>query len=134
MQVARAEASHCWANAITWVISANTAHTAAIVGDAEARMSAPRYRFVIVEEPRPRRTSPFHGMALRAYDGGTDITGPLSDQSRLRGLIERIAGPGTPAAQQHPFETDDAEADVQPHTQPAGGHKPRHSFEGTVNP
>jgi hypothetical protein len=87
--------------------------------------AANRYRLVVVGELGPRCASAFHGMALRAHDGETDITGPISDQSHLQGLIERIASPGLTLHSLTPLETDNAEADAQPHTTSRGtDHNP----------
>ena len=83
-------------------------------------MSANRHRIVVEGELGPRYASAFHGMALRAHDGETDITGPIIDQSHLHGLIARIAGLGLTLRSLTPLETENAEADAQPHTQPAG--------------
>jgi hypothetical protein len=82
--------------------------------------AANRYRLVVVGELGPRYASAFHGMTIRAHDGETDITGPITDQSHLQGLIERIASLGLTLHSLTPLETDNAEADLQPHTQPAG--------------
>jgi hypothetical protein len=81
--------------------------------------AANRYRLV-VGEPGSRYASAFHGMTLRADDGETDITGPISDQSHLQGLIERIADLGLTLRSLTPLETDNAEADAQPDAHPAG--------------
>ena len=81
--------------------------------------AANRYRLV-VGEPGSRCASAFHAMTLRADDGETDITGPISDQSHLQGLIERIAGLGLTLHSVTPLETEDAEAVAQPDTHPAG--------------
>jgi hypothetical protein len=52
--------------------------------------------------------------------------GPMVDQSHLQGLLERIAGPGLTLRSLTPLETENAEADAEPHAQPAGGtdHNP----------
>ncbi len=97
-------------------------------------MSPPRYRLVVEGELGPRYASAFDGMTLRAHDGETDITGPIIDQSHLHGLLERIASLGLTLHSLTPLETENAEADAQPHTQPAGvdDHDPGATFEGTV--
>ena len=96
-------------------------------------MSANRYRIVVEGELGPRYATAFHGMTLCAHDGETDITGPITDQSHLQGLIERIAGLGLTLHSLTPLETENTEADARPHTT-IRGHRPqpRHSFEGTV--
>src|SRR5436309_6240371 len=83
-------------------------------------MSANRYRIVVEGELGPRYASAFDGMTLRAHDGETDITGSIIDQSHLQGLIERIASLGLTLHSLTPLETENAEADAQPHVQPAG--------------
>ena len=82
-------------------------------------MSPPRYRLVIQGELGPRYASAFDGMTLRAHDGQTEITGPIIDPSHLQGLLERIAGLGLTLHSLTPLQTENAEADPQPHTQPA---------------
>jgi hypothetical protein len=87
--------------------------------------AANRYRLVVVGELGARYASAFHGMALRAYDGETDITGPISDQSHLQGLIERIAGLGLTLHSVTPLETANAAPDAQPHPTSRGtDHNP----------
>jgi hypothetical protein len=95
-------------------------------------MSPHRYRLVIEGELGPRYASAFDGMTLRAHDGETDITGPIIDQSHLHGLIERIAGLGLTLHSLTPLETENAEADRQPHPQPAGvnNHNPGTDSKG----
>jgi hypothetical protein len=83
-------------------------------------MSPPRYRIVVEGELGPRYASAFDGMTLRAHDGETAITGPIIDQSRLQGLLERIASLGLKLHSLTPLEAENAEADAQTHTQPAG--------------
>ena len=83
-------------------------------------MSPPRYRIVIEGELGPRYASAFDGMTLRADNGETEITGPIIDQSHLHGLLERIAALGLTLHSLTPLETENAEADAQPHPQPAG--------------
>ena len=83
-------------------------------------MSPPRYRIVVEGELGPRYASAFDGMTLRAHDGETDISGPIIDQSHLHGLIARIASLGLTLHSLTPLETENAQTDAQPHTQPAG--------------
>ena len=54
----------------------------------------PRYRLVVAGELGPRYASAFDEMRLHAHEGETDITGPIIDQSHLRGLLDRIASLG----------------------------------------
>ena len=84
------------------------------------RMSPPRYRIVIKGELGPRYGSAFDGMTLCARNGMTEISGPIIDSSHLQGLLERIAGLGLTLHSLNPLETANAEADAQPHPQPAG--------------
>ena len=95
-------------------------------------MSPPRYRLVVEGELGPRYASAFDGMTLRAHDGETDITGPIIDQSHLQGLIARIASLGLTLHSLTPLETENAQADAQPHTQPAGvtDHDPGTNSKG----
>jgi hypothetical protein len=83
-------------------------------------MLPPRYRLVVEGELGPRYACAFDGMTIRAHDGDTEITGPIIDQSHLQGLIERIASLGLTLHSLTPLETENAEADLQPHRQPAG--------------
>jgi hypothetical protein len=83
-------------------------------------MSPRRYCLVVIGELGPRYASAFDGMTLRAHDGETEITGPIIDQSHLQGLIERIASLGLTLHSLTPLEAENAEADLQPHRQPAG--------------
>ena len=83
-------------------------------------MSPPRYRLVIEGELGPRYASAFDGMTVRADSGRTEITGPIIDQSHLQGLLERIASLGLTLRSLNPIDTENASADAQAHTQPAG--------------
>ena len=85
--------------------------------------AANRYRLV-VEELGPGYAAASHAMTSRAHDGETHVTGPISDQSHLHGLMERLAGLGLTLHSLTPPETDNADADAQPDTQPAGGSDP----------
>ena len=79
-----------------------------------------RYRLVVAGELGPRYASAFDEMRLHAHDGETDITGPIIDQSHLQGLLDRIASLGLTLRSLTPLETENAEADAQRDTQPAG--------------
>ena len=83
-------------------------------------MLPPRYCLVIEGELGPRYAPAFDGMTLCAHNGKTDITGPIIDQSHLLGLLERIASLGLTLHSLTPLKTETAEADAQPHPQPAG--------------
>ena len=62
----------------------------------------------------------FDGMTLSAHDGRTEIVGTIVDSSHLYGLLDRIAGLGLTVHSLTPLDSEDAEADAPPHTQPAG--------------
>jgi hypothetical protein len=96
-------------------------------------MSTRRYRLVVEGELGPRYARAFDGMTIYAHDGETDITGPIIDQSHLQGLLERIASLGLKLYSLTPLEIDNAQADPQPHTRPAGvsKHSPSTNSEGT---
>ena len=79
-------------------------------------MSPACYRIVIEGELGPRYASAFDGMTVCANDGETEITGPIIDQSHLQGLLERIAGLGLALHSLNPLETENSEAETQPHT------------------
>ena len=91
-------------------------------------MPPPRYRIVVEGELGPRYASAFDGMTLRAHDGETAITGPIIDQSHVRGLIERIASLGLTLRSLPPLETENAQSDARPHAQPP--RIDRHTHEG----
>jgi hypothetical protein len=95
-------------------------------------MSAHRYRVAVEGELGPRYASAFDGMTLSAHNGRTEITGPIVDPSHLHGLLERIAGLGLTLYSLTPLDTEDAEADPPPHTQPAGvgDHDPSANSKG----
>ncbi len=95
-------------------------------------MSTHRYRIVVEGELGPRYASAFDGMTIHGHDGETDITGPIIDQSHLHGLLERIAGLGLRLHSVMPLDVDDARADPQPHTRPAGldSHHPGANSKG----
>ena len=57
-------------------------------------MSSTPYRLVVQGELGPRYGAAFEGMTVFAHDGVTEITGPITDQSHLQGLLQRIAGLG----------------------------------------
>src|SRR5689334_2437239 len=97
-------------------------------------MSPRRYCVVIEGELGPRYASAFDGMTVSACCGTTEIAGPIRDPSHLQGLLERIAGLGLTLHSLTPLETEGAEADAQPHQQPAGliDHDPGTTSEGTV--
>jgi hypothetical protein len=53
-------------------------------------MRRTRYRVVVREELDERYASAFEGMRVDSTDGQTIITGTITDQSHLHGLLERI--------------------------------------------
>ena len=57
-------------------------------------MSSTPYRLVVQGELGPRYASAFEEMTVFAHDGVTEMTGPITDQSHLQGLLQRIAGLG----------------------------------------
>jgi hypothetical protein len=82
-------------------------------------MSSQQYLLVVDGELGARYGSAFEGMTISAHDGITEITGSITDQSHLQGLLERIAGLGLglrslkrlgsesrAAATHHPCEND----------------------------
>jgi len=83
-------------------------------------MSPPRYRLVIEGELEPRYATEFAGMTASAHDGETDITGVIIDATHPQGLLEPIAGLGLTPNSLTPLETENAGADAQPQTRPAG--------------
>ena len=95
-------------------------------------MSLPRYRLVVEGELGPRYASAFDGMTVRAHDGQTDITGPITDDAHLHGLLERIAGLGLRLHSLNPLGTEDTHSSEPIHTQPAGvdDHHPGTNSKG----
>jgi hypothetical protein len=89
-------------------------------------MSAHRYRLVVEGELGPRYARAFDGMAIRAHDGETEIMGPIIDQSQLQGLLQRIASLGLKLRSLTPVESENAEADAQPH-KPSRARKARNA-------
>ena len=87
---------------------------------------------------RRRRTGTSLRLRIRRDDGcapttaTTDITGPIIDQSHLHGLLGRIASLGLTLHSLTPLETENAQTDAQPHTQPAGidHHNPGANSKG----
>ena len=57
-------------------------------------MDGVRYRVVVEGELGTRYAAVFEGMTLECAEGRTIIAGPITDQSHLQGLLERIAGLG----------------------------------------
>ena len=47
-----------------------------------------RYRIVVRGEFRASRTGPLEGMSVRLKDGCSVITGEITDQSQLHGILE----------------------------------------------
>jgi hypothetical protein len=78
-------------------------------------MSTPHYRLVVEGELGPRYASAFVGMTLCAYDGTTEITGPVTDPAHLQGILERIAALGLTLHSVTPLDAEDAGGGVQAH-------------------
>jgi hypothetical protein len=57
-------------------------------------MSLGCYRFVVEGELGPRYLSAFGGMEIRPDNGKTEIIGPITDQSHLQAILERIGSLG----------------------------------------
>jgi hypothetical protein len=86
-------------------------------------MSPPRYRLVIVGEPAPRYPIAFAGITFRADYRETEIIRPIIDATHPQGLLEPIAGHGLTPNSLTRLETDNAGADAQPQTRPAGANE-----------
>jgi hypothetical protein len=54
-------------------------------------MGAPSYRIVVKGELGPRYCAAFEPMTLEPGGGETAIVGPVEDQAKLQGILERIA-------------------------------------------
>ena len=52
------------------------------------------YRIVVRGELSQRYGLAFEGMSLATGDGQTSITGPVIDQARLHGLLDRVSDLG----------------------------------------
>jgi hypothetical protein len=52
------------------------------------------YRIVVRGELSQRYLPAFDGMALATGDGQTAITGPVTDQAHLHGLLDRVGDLG----------------------------------------
>jgi hypothetical protein len=63
------------------------------------------YRITVEGEIGSRYTTAFDGMEIRAADGETEITGPVTDQSHLHGLLGRIADLGLTLRSVTPLDT-----------------------------
>ncbi|MGZ6564317.1 MAG: hypothetical protein ACXVH3_33075 [Solirubrobacteraceae bacterium] len=98
-------------------------------------MSPRRYRIVIEGELGPRYASAFDGMTLHAHHGETEITGPITDDAHLQGLIQRIAGLGLKLHSLIPLDTKnkDAETPTRPQPAAANNHRPSTNSTGTAN-
>jgi hypothetical protein len=73
-------------------------------------MSAQQYRLVVYGELGARYASAFEGVTILARGGMTELTGSITDQSHLEGLIERIADLGLRLHSVTPLDTEHAEA------------------------
>lgn len=75
-------------------------------------MPAQQYRVVVETELGVRYASAFEGMTVSAHDGMTEITGSITDQSHLHGVLERVAGLGLKLRSVTPLEPDDGDGDA----------------------
>jgi hypothetical protein len=57
-------------------------------------MATPSYRIVVKGELGPRYHAAFEEMTLEPGGGETAIVGPVEDQAKLQGILERIASLG----------------------------------------
>jgi hypothetical protein len=64
------------------------------------------YRITVEGEIGPRYAAAFDGMEIHIADGHTEITGPVTDQSHLHGLLGRIADLGLMLRSVTPLNTD----------------------------
>ena len=53
-----------------------------------------RYRFVVRGELRASATGPLEGLSVRCEDGFSAITGEITDQSQLHGILDWLGGRG----------------------------------------
>lgn len=74
------------------------------------RMSGQQYRLIVEGELGARYASAFEGMAVRAHDGITEITGPVIDPSHLQGVLDRITGLGLTLCSLTSLEAENANA------------------------
>ncbi len=68
-------------------------------------MSARGYRIVVEGELGPRYLSAFEGLAGRAANGRTELSGPIIDPSHLQAVLERIADLGLTLTSVTPLES-----------------------------
>ena len=68
-------------------------------------MSPQVYRLVVNGELGPRYASAFDGMTVSTRGGKTEITGAITDQSHLQGLLERVSGLGLTLYSVTPLDT-----------------------------
>jgi hypothetical protein len=80
-------------------------------------MSSQSYRLVVDGELGERYAAAFEGMTIAAHDGITEITGSVTDQSHLLGLLERISGLGLKLRSVTPLEIENPEAEPAIHRQ-----------------
>jgi hypothetical protein len=79
-------------------------------------MRPTRYEIVVVGELSDRFALAFEGMEVRAQGGRTTISGLVTDQAQLHGLIDRVGDLGLDLL-------DLRVVDVGPHSAPAGSER-----------
>jgi hypothetical protein len=62
--------------------------------ESSGAMGPTIYRIVVRGELSRRYVPAFEGMTLATGDGQTSITGPVIDQARLHGLLDRVGDLG----------------------------------------
>jgi hypothetical protein len=77
-------------------------------------MSPRVYRLVVNGELGARYASAFDGMDISTGGGRTEITGAITDQSHLQGLLERISGLGLTLYSVTPLDNENGESGAHP--------------------
>ena len=75
-------------------------------GATVTAMDCACYRITVEGEIGPRYAAAFDGMEIHTAGGHTEITGPVTDQSHLHGLLGRIADLGLTLRSVTPLDTD----------------------------
>jgi hypothetical protein len=73
-------------------------------------MSPQVYRLIVNGELGSRYASAFEGMRISILAGKTEITGAITDQSHLQGLLERISSLGLTLYSVTPLENGNGES------------------------
>ena len=63
-------------------------------GVGVASVAGARYRLVVNGEVSPRYATAFEGMEVESHNGVTVISGTITDQAHLHGLLDRVASLG----------------------------------------